>query len=240
MWSTGEIVKLTGLTSRTLRHYDEIGLLAPAKIGSNGLRLYDEQALKDIQRILVMRDLGLSLSNIKDVLQKNINEITALEDHLMQLRKQLVSIKQKIRAIEHTLDATQRGTRLNTEKMFDGFTPSDYKEEVENRWGKEAYTKGAAWWTAETKRETEELNAAWVHVARNDPQSDAAQAVAKRHVEWLKSVQGTPAHEQPESLREYVLALAEMYVADDRFAKNYGGKHGAEFVSAALKHLMRV
>ena len=58
-WSIQQIAKLAGTTSRTLRHYDEIGLLKPSRVGSNGYRYYDGAALLQLQRILLLRELGL-------------------------------------------------------------------------------------------------------------------------------------------------------------------------------------
>ena len=69
-WSIQQIAKLAGTTSRTLRHYDDIGLLAPSSIGHNGYRHYDEVALVRLQRILLLRELGLGLPQIAEVLAR--------------------------------------------------------------------------------------------------------------------------------------------------------------------------
>ena len=60
-WSIQELAKLGGTTSRALRHYDEVGLLPPSSVGANGYRYYDERALLRLQRILLLRELGLGL-----------------------------------------------------------------------------------------------------------------------------------------------------------------------------------
>lgn len=125
------------------------------------------------------------------------------------------------------------------EEMLDGFDHTRYKEEVEERWGKGAYAKGDAWWTSMSADEKAQwmansasLGADWIAAAESGiaPESDEAQALARRHVEWLSSIPGTPG-----AVKEYVTGLGEMYVADDRFAKNYGGTAGATFVRDALK-----
>ena len=85
-WSIQEIAKLAGTTSRTLRHYDDIGLLTPARIGSNGYRYYDEPALVRLQRILLLRDLGLGLPVIAEVLDREESAPHALRSHLEWLR----------------------------------------------------------------------------------------------------------------------------------------------------------
>ena len=71
-WSIQEIAKLAGTTSRTLRHYDDIGLLPPTRIGGNGYRYYDDDALVRLQRIMLLRDLGLGLPAIADVLDARV------------------------------------------------------------------------------------------------------------------------------------------------------------------------
>ena len=67
-WSIQQIAKLAGTTSRTLRHYDDIGLLSPSSVGHNGYRHYDQAALVRLQRILLLRELGLGLPQIAEVL----------------------------------------------------------------------------------------------------------------------------------------------------------------------------
>ncbi len=67
-WSIQEIARLAGTTSRTLRHYDDIGLLPPSRIAANGYRHYDAAALVRLQRILLLRELGLGLPQIGEVL----------------------------------------------------------------------------------------------------------------------------------------------------------------------------
>ena len=125
------------------------------------------------------------------------------------------------------------------EDMFDGFDHTDYKEEVVERWGADAYAKGNAWWTSMSadeqkawKAELAQLNADWTDAAGRgiDPAGDEAQTLAERHVAWLSGIPGTPG-----ASKEYVLGLGEMYVADPRFAVNYGGLEGATFVRDALK-----
>lgn len=130
------------------------------------------------------------------------------------------------------------------ENMFDGFDHTQYKEEVEERWGKDAYAQGDKWWrsmTADDKAAWKERVAAlgrdWIAAAEQqlDPASDEAQAVAKRHVEWLTGIPGTPAAKPDGDVKGYVIGLGELYVADPRFAANYGSQEGAQFVRDALR-----
>ena len=90
-WSIQEIARLAGTTSRTLRHYDDVGLLPPSRIAHNGYRHYDEAALVRLQRILLLRELGLGLPQIAEVLNPvnaRQSEESALETHLALLREE--------------------------------------------------------------------------------------------------------------------------------------------------------
>jgi len=130
------------------------------------------------------------------------------------------------------------------EKMFDGFDHTQYKDEVEERWGKEAYAASDSWWrgmTAEEKsawkQRSGQLGSDWLRAAESgmSAASPEAQELARRHVEWLTSIPGTPAAESGGDTKGYVTGLGEMYVADPRFAANYGGEAGAVFVRDALR-----
>lgn len=244
--STHEIAQLTGVTTRTLRHYDAIGLLPPGRIGHNGYRFYDQAALLRLQRILLLRDLGLGLPRIREVLDQHRDERQALRTHVSLLRQERRRLTRQIAAVERTLTALNEGEQLMASTIFDGFDHRQYKEEVEQRWGKDAYERSDAWWEgksdvekSEWKNHLAQLNAEWI-AAANDPQvtpdSPQAQALAQRHVKWLRGIPGTPAYDPNGNLDAYVRGLAQMYVADNRFAANYGGAKGAEFVRDALLH----
>jgi hypothetical protein len=88
----------------------------------------------------------------------------------------------------------------------------------------------------EWKSRSEQLGKDWLAAAGSGipPASPEAQELARRHVEWLKSIPGTPAAESGGDIKGYVTGLADMYVADPRFAANYGGEAGAGFVRDAL------
>ena len=87
-WSIQAIAKLAGTTSRTLRHYGDIGLLEPSRVGVNGYRYYDELALRRLQRILLLRELGLGLPAIAEVLAGQQDDVLALHRHLEWLQQE--------------------------------------------------------------------------------------------------------------------------------------------------------
>lgn len=242
-WSIQQIAKLAGTTSRTLRHYGELGLLPPSRVGRNGYRRYDERALVRLQRILLLRELGLSLPQIAEILDRPATEEHALTAHLEWLRQEQDRLARQVASVRHTIETLRGGEQLMAEDMFDGFDHTRYKEEVEQRWGAEAYRRSDAWWrgmSAEEKdafgRRVQQLGADWVAAAEAGiaPGSEAAQDLARRHVEWLTGIPGTPAASGGD-VKAYVTGLGEMYVADPRFAANYGGATGAAFVRDALR-----
>ncbi|MGB3437424.1 MAG: MerR family transcriptional regulator [Actinophytocola sp.] len=79
-WSIAQVAKMSKVTSRTLRHYDEIGLLPPAWVGGNGYRYYEQEQLLRLQQILVMRELGVGLDAIKEIVQQGRDRVEVLED----------------------------------------------------------------------------------------------------------------------------------------------------------------
>ena len=241
-WSIHDIAKLAGTTSRTLRHYGDVGLLEPSRLGANGYRYYDERALTRLQRILLLRDLGLGLPAIAEIVDRQTDDAVALRDHLAHLRDEQHRLDRQIASVELTIEKLRGGEQLMAEDMFNGFDHTEYKQEVVERWGADAYARSDAWWTSMSpdeqtawKAQLAQLNADWTDAAnrRIDPSSDEAKALADRHVKWLAAIPGTP------QSRDYVLGLGEMYVADERFAKNYGGLAGATFVRDALAALLR-
>lgn len=253
-WSIQEIARLAGTTSRTLRHYDDIGLLPPSRIAHNGYRHYDGKALVRLQRILLLRELGLGLPQIAEVLGSDTDtdpaasEASALETHLALLREEQTRLARQIASVESTITALRGGENLMAENMFDGFDHTRYKGEVEERWGKKAYADSDRWWRGMTDTEradwqqlVSDLGRDWIAAAESgiDPASAQAQEVARRHVEWLTGVPGTPASVPGGDVKAYVIGLGEMYVADPRFGANYatssGGTRGAEFVRDALR-----
>lgn len=249
-WSIQEIARLASTTSRTLRHYGDLGLLPPSRIGANGYRYYDAAALVRLQRILMLRALGLGLPGIREVLDHETDAARALGAHLAWLRDERDRLDRQIGSVEDTISTLNRKAQLMAENMFDGFDHTEHKEEVERRWGAAAWANGDAWWRGMSAAEKAawqerqaQLLADWRAAAsasrasgRLDPAGAEAQALAQRQFDWLRAIPGTPGGgpggRGPS--KEYFTGLGEMYVADERFAANYGGPAGAAFVRAAL------
>lgn len=243
-WSIQDIARLAGTTSRTLRHYDELGLLVPSRISANGYRHYDRDSLVRLQRILLLRELGLGLPAIARALDDRHDAVPALRDHLIWLRSERERLARQIASVEATIHAVEEGGEIVAEDMFDGFDHTQYKDEVEQRWGKDAYAASDRWWRGMTPEERagwqqrqKQLAADWTAAAGRgiDPASEEAQALARRHAEWLADIPATPGYGAGGPPAAYLTGLGDMYVADPRFAANYGGVEGATFVRDALR-----
>jgi len=232
-----------------------------------------------LQRILLLRELGLGLPQIAEVLGPSTGsgtqgsgkqgsgtrdagsgtqgggsaaEASALETHLALLREEQTRLARQIASVESTITALRGGENLMAENMFDGFDHTQYKQEVEDRWGTKAYADSDRWWRgmsdaerADWQQRVSDLGRDWIAAAESgiDPASAEAQELARRHVAWLTGIPGTPAaalRKGPDAAaKAYVIGLGEMYVADPRFGANYatsaGGTQGAEFVRDALR-----
>ena len=244
-WSIQDVARLASTTSRTLRHYGDVGILPPSRIGSNGYRYYDGAALARLQRVLMLRELGLGIPAIAEVLEGHRDDAHALTNHLHWLQEEKNRLDRQIASVETTIRKMEGGEQLMAEEMFEGFDHTRYKDEVEQRWGKRAYADSDRWWRSMSEEEktawknfVAELGFDWIEAADRGiaPDSEEAQALAKRHADWLSGIPGTPGNGTGAPTKDYYLGLAEMYVTDERFAANYGGIEGATFV----RHAMRV
>ncbi|MEV4426008.1 MerR family transcriptional regulator [Streptomyces sp. R-07] len=238
-WSIQEIAKKAGTTSRTLRHYGERGLLEPSRIGANGYRYYDQAALVRLQRILLLRELGLSLPAIAEVLAGQRDTSAALRTHLALLEQERERIGRQIASVRTTLDKTEKGEELMAEEVFDGFDHTVHEEEVSERWGREAYEKADRWWRSLSPAQKKVFMEEQAGIAREfgraareglAADSDEVQAIAWRQVAWL-STTTTPS-------KEYLIGLGQMYVDDPRFAANYD-RHG-EGTALLVRDAMKV
>ncbi|WP_369200037.1 MerR family transcriptional regulator [Streptomyces sp. PU-14G] len=140
-WSIADVARMSGVTSRTLRHYDEIGLLPSAWFGSNGHRYYEEADLLRLQQILLMRELGLGLREIAAVLDSQVDQLAALREH----RSRLLAERDRLETLAHTVGRTiaelEEGkgssamAQINRpENLFEGFESGRHEAEARERW----------------------------------------------------------------------------------------------------------
>ena len=126
-----EIADLAGLTTRTLRFYDEVGLLSPAQTGENGYRLYNQNSLLRLQQILFFRELDMPLKDIQLIMTRpDFNLLGALEKHRAALKSRASRLSQLIDTIDHTITTIKGDLKMIDQEIFKGFDETQYDEEV--------------------------------------------------------------------------------------------------------------
>ena len=221
-WSIAELAKLSRVSSRTLRHYHRLELLVPAYTGHNGYRYYTRTELLRLQRILLLRELGLGLETIGEVLDGQTNQLDALGVHRKWLLAERDRLDRMARTVEATISALQQGDAMSGEDIFKDFDSNPYEDEARQRWGGKAVedskARHAAMGDAEKRdflAEAEAINQELAHcLDAGLPADDArVQAAVERHYRWI-CVSWTP------DADSYV-GLGRMYVEDPRFTAFY-------------------
>ncbi|MFJ4792889.1 MerR family transcriptional regulator [Kitasatospora purpeofusca] len=133
-WPISEVARMSGVTARTLRHYDETGLLPPARVGANGHRYYEERQLLRLQQILVLRALGVGLPEIDRILAARVDEVDALRSHHQRLlaeRDRLDALADTVsRTIAELEQSRKDGNPMTInrpENLFEGIQPTQYE-----------------------------------------------------------------------------------------------------------------
>lgn len=225
MRTVGEVAELAGVTVRLLHHYDEIGLLVPSGRSEAGYRLYSFADLERLQEILIWRQLGFPLAEIKSLLEDpGYDREEALRQQRALVESELGRLSAVARALDDALEAVANGTNVKETSMFEGFDHAQYEEEVRARWGgtdayRESARRAAAYTEAdwsEITREAEENVRSFAALLRAGEPADgpAARELAEQHrrhiSRWFY-----------ECSPEFHRGLAEMYIADPRFEANY-------------------
>jgi DNA-binding transcriptional MerR regulator len=136
MKTVGEVSELAGVTVRALHHYDEIGLLSPRERTEAGYRLYSREDLERLQEVLVWRQLGFSLLEIKALLDEpGYDRGSALVRQRELVQHDLERLSATAKALDEAIAARRSGARQKVEKMFEALDNSQYEDEVRKRWG---------------------------------------------------------------------------------------------------------
>ena len=239
----GAVARLAGVTVRTLHHYDRIGLVVPSERTDGGYRLYGHRQVERLQEVLLFRELGFGLDEIRRIVdQPSYDRAAALARQRALLVERADHLQALIEAVDAALDAETRGTRMTDEEMlevFGGFDPSRYEEEVKQRWGDtEAYRESARRTSRYTKADWErikqegaEVNDAFLALMRAGIPATSPEAgqVAERHRAYISRwfYECTP---------EIHAGLGQMYVADPRFTGSIdrAGPGLAAYMSQAI------
>ena len=234
-----EIAELAGVTTRTLRYYDEIGLLAPADTGGNGYRYYDQESLLRLQQILFFRELGVPLSDIQTMMSlPDFSLMEALENHRKALQARASRLDRLIDTVDQTI-ATIKGEWIMTAKdYFEGFDETRYADEVRERWGQTPqFAESQKKWAGFSKDQKEAIKAEGgritLRMVGSDPNASPddpdVQAAVGEYYAYLNRNFYT-------CDLEFLRGLSDMWVEDPRFAINYERirEGGAAFVREAV------
>ncbi|MCR6521076.1 MerR family transcriptional regulator [Lysinibacillus capsici] len=241
-----ELAQLSGVSTRTLRYYDEIGLLKPARTNEAGYRFYGQWEVDMLQQILFYRALDMKLATIQAIIQApNFQHAEALKTHraaLLQRKEQLETILQ---TVEKTIQSIEEEQPMSNEEKFKGFkeklienNEKQYGKEIREKYGNETVDASNAKLMNMTEQQYQAMQQLeqqmFERIAEamklGDTTSDIAMEVAELHKRWLNFT-------WKEYSKEAHAGLAQMYIADDRFTAYYderGETGAAQFLHDAI------
>jgi len=234
-----DVAELSGVTVRTLHHYDRMGLLVPGGRSDSGYREYDDSEVVRLQQILIWRELGFPLAEIKRLLDDpDYDRRDALRAQRETLATQAARYHAMIRSVDVTLRALEGDGEMKVERMFGGFDPAAHEAEV--RWGdtdayRESRRRTKSYTKADWQRIRDESGAIYAKLAREMAEGLAPDApevlelaeAHRRHIDrWFYPC-------SPEMHR----GLAELYTSDERFtaAIDAYGAGLASFLARAIQ-----
>lgn len=244
-YTVRKLAQMAGVTARTLRYYDEIGILKPARISSSGYRIYGQAEIDRLQQILFYRELELSLDSIKEIITSPaFSHVDALLEHRKKLLAKREQLDLLLANINKTIDAAEGRVKMSDNEKFEGFKQAiidenekKYGEEIRNKYGDDVVEQSnnkIKGMTMEQYSEFEELGkqvleTLKVAFATGDPSGELAQRTADLHRQWLSYTWSGYS-------KEAHAGIAQMYVEDERFKAYYDKvKPGsAEFLRDAI------
>ncbi|WP_309122843.1 MerR family transcriptional regulator [Paenibacillus sp.] len=244
-YTVQKLGRLAGVSPRTLRFYDEIGLLKPARTNSSGYRIYGSEEVDRLQQILFYRELGLDLDRIKRIMTSpSFDGSEALRTHREQLLAKRRQLDLLIANVEKTIAAAEGSIEMTNEEKFEGFkkqliedNEKNYGAEAREKYGDDVVAKSNAKLANMTQAEYEEVTRLAEEVTetlaeafrQGDPAGELAQRAAELHKRWLLFY-------WPQYSKEAHAGLAQMYVDDERFRAYYDAKQPgtAEFLRDAI------
>jgi len=246
-YTVKQLAKLSGVSVRTLHHYDEIGLLKPARLGGNRYRYYEAPEVLRLQQILFHRELGFSLQEIAALLDRpGFDRLEALRSHRARLQREAQRYAELVMTIDRTIaDLNGKRTMQHTE-LFKGFSPekqAGYEQWLIERYGGDMreridVSKGqlASLTDAEKARLLEELAQLESDLAeacrRQLPcDSTALDGALTRHRDWVGTMWNRPC--PPD---EYA-GLADLYLSHPDFRARYEALAPGftEYLAGAMK-----
>jgi len=242
-----QLAAISGVTVRTLHHYDDIGLLSPAHVGANGYRYYGRAEMLRLQRVLFHRELGVPLSEIAELLELEGEDQVGV---LLRHREKLEAERERYRVLIDTIDCTIAGIKgeanMANADLYKGFSPekqAGYEAWLIERYGdpmkasiERSRKKFGAMTDAEKQavmKELQQIEEALAEGLRRgvDPTSDVVDGLIARHRAWVAQAWDRPCTAEAYS------GLADLYLSHPDFVTRYETieKGFAEYLTTAMK-----
>ena len=221
---------MSGVSARTLRHYDDIGLLKPARTASSGYRIYSQAEVDTLQQILFYKELGFALEDIKALLSAHdFDREQAFLSHLAELHIKRERLDTLILNVTKSIAAMKGATTMQDKEKFEGFKQSLIDEneqkhgaEIREKYGDRAVDKSNAHLKGLTQEQYDNGERLRISIEEalksaletSDPAGEQAQHACDLHRQWLCVFY--PAYD-----KEYHMGMGEIYVADERFKAHY-------------------
>lgn len=241
-----KMAEMAGVSQRTLRYYDEIGLLKPCEVSEAGYRLYSEKEIDRLQQILFYKYLGFELANIQEIMnQEEYYEVEALRKHLGILKVRQKELATVIRTIENTIAYKGGKMKMSNQEKFQGLKENivkknqeKYEKERIEKYGAKAIEEADAKFLSMSKEQYEKQEALSIELnqaikeafATKNPNSKEAKRACELHKEWLMGYWTS-------YTKEAHMGLVNMYVEDTRFKSYYDAivDGAAVFLQQAMK-----
>ncbi|MDX8353437.1 MerR family transcriptional regulator [Cognatiyoonia sp. IB215182] len=143
-YGVGELARLSGVTVRTLHHYDATGLLRPAHVAANGYRIYGRDELLRLQEILFYRAFGMSLAEIADVLDSESEALVRLRAHRAKLAAQAAKTADLLATLDRTIATLMREADMQDQDLyapFDAATQTGHEDWLIDTYGPDMAVK---------------------------------------------------------------------------------------------------
>lgn len=232
-YTVQKLGKLAGVSTRTLRYYDEIGILKPARINSSGYRIYGQGEVDRLQQILFYRELGINLTDIKDIItDPSFDEFNALVEHRKKLLAKKEQLDLLITNVDKTIASKSGVINMSDKEKFNGFkqklideNEAKYGKEIREKYGEEEVHKSNTklmrlsqqQYEEVTRLEEDIMNTLEEAFKTGNPAGELAQETARLHRRWIEYYWSSYS-------KEAHAGLAHMYVEDERFREYYDKK----------------
>ena len=229
-YTVQKLASLTGISTRTLRYYDEIGILKPARINSSGYRIYGQAEVDRLQQILFYRELEVGLDRIKEIVtDPAFDGAAALKEHREKLLEKKKQLEVLIANLDKTIASAEGRMKMSNKDKFEGFkkkmieeNEKKFGEEIRQKYGDDRVDQSNEKVMGMTQEQHNEVTALAETITvtlaeafkTGDPGGELAQKAAELHKQWLS-------YYWTKYSKEAHAGLAQMYVDDERFTAYY-------------------